>query len=44
MDLVKLKEILSRWHTELDGKAWNSLYFCNHDQPRFVSRLGDDSP
>lgn len=44
MDLVKLKEILSRWQTELDGKAWNSLYFCNHDQPRIVSRLGDDSP
>lgn len=44
MDLVTLKKLLSRWQNELDGVAWNSLYFCNHDQPRIVSRLGDDSP
>lgn len=44
MDLVALKQVLSRWETELEGVAWNSLYFCNHDQPRIVSRLGDDSP
>lgn len=44
MDLVALKKLLSRWQNELDGVAWNSLYFCNHDQPRIVSRLGDDSP
>ena len=44
MDLVALKKLLSRWQDELDGVAWNSLYFCNHDQPRIVSRLGDDSP
>ncbi len=42
MDLVELKETLSKWQTELDGKAWNSLYWDNHDQPRIVSRLGDD--
>lgn len=42
--LKELKENLSKWETELEGKAWNSLYFCNHDQPRIVSRLGDDSP
>ena len=30
-------------HIGLDEVAWNSLYFCNHDQPRIVSRLGDDS-
>lgn len=44
MDLVALKKLLSRWQDELDEVAWNSLYFCNHDQPRIVSRLGDDSP
>lgn len=43
MDLLELKKTLSKWQTELDGKAWNSLYWCNHDQPRIVSRLGDDS-
>lgn len=41
IDLVELKETLSKWQTELYGKAWNSLYWCNHDQPRIVSRLGD---
>lgn len=41
--LSQLKEILSRWQTGLYGKAWNSLFWCNHDQPRVVSRLGNDS-
>lgn len=43
IDLVELKQTLSKWQTELYGKAWNSLYWCNHDQPRIVSRLGSDS-
>ncbi len=43
-DLVKLKKNLSKWQVGLHGIAWNSLFFCNHDQPRIVSRLGDDSP
>lgn len=43
MPLVPLKENLSKWQKRLDGVAWNSLYFCNHDQPRIVSRLGDES-
>lgn len=43
-DFMQLKEILSRWQTGLDGKAWNSLFWGNHDQPRTVSRWGDDSP
>ena len=43
-DFMELKKILSRWQTGLDGKAWNSLYWANHDQPRTVSRWGDDSP
>ncbi len=42
--LRKLKEVMSKWQTSLSGKAWNSLYWCNHDQPRIVSRLGNDSP
>ena len=41
--LTELKKVLSKWQTELDGKAWNSLYWCNHDQPRMLSRLGNDS-
>jgi oligo-1,6-glucosidase len=40
--LTELKEVLSRWQLKLFGKAWNSLYWCNHDQPRIVSRLGDE--
>lgn len=42
--LTTLKKILSRWQTELYGKAWNSLFWDNHDQPRAVSRFGDDRP
>ena len=42
IDLVELKEVLSRWQVKLFGRAWNSLYWCNHDQPRIVSRLGND--
>ena len=41
--LTKLKKILNHWQTELYGKAWNSLYWCNHDQPRILSRLGNDT-
>ena len=44
ISLVTLKKILSRWQTELYGKAWNSLFWDNHDQPRAVSRFGDDRP
>lgn len=40
--LRDLKDIVSRWQTALNGKAWNSLYLENHDQPRSVSRFGDD--
>ena len=41
-NLPRLKEILSRWQRELDGVAWNSLYWDNHDQPRIVSRYGSE--
>lgn len=42
VSLVDLKHSLARWQEELEGRGWNSLYFNNHDQPRIVSRFGDD--
>lgn len=42
IDLVEMKEIIERWQLGLQGKAWNSNYLMNHDQPRSVSRFGDD--
>ena len=42
MPLVPLKENLTKWQKGLNEVAWNSLYFCNHDQPRIVSRLGSE--
>ncbi|MCL2007185.1 MAG: alpha-glucosidase [Treponema sp.] len=42
-DFIRLKQALSNWQIELHNKAWNSLYWCNHDQPRSVSRFGNDS-
>ena len=43
-ELPALRECLNRWQTRLEGKAWNSLYLDNHDQPRCVSRFGNDAP
>lgn len=40
MNLKKLKEIMARWQLALNGRAWNSLYWSNHDQPRAVSHFG----
>ena len=42
MDLRDLKSILAKWQKGLDTIAWNSLFWENHDQPRSVSRFGDD--
>lgn len=44
MTLRELKESLGRWQEGLADVGWNSLYLGNHDQPRCVSRYGDDSP
>lgn len=41
-DLIELKRVMTRWQKELEGKGWNSFYLSNHDQPRSVSRFGDD--
>lgn len=42
LDLVDLKENLEKWQHALHEVGWNSLYWNNHDQPRIVSRFGDD--
>jgi oligo-1,6-glucosidase len=44
LDLVVLKKALHRWQAALADTGWNSLYWNNHDQPRVVSRFGDDHP
>ncbi|WP_079514357.1 alpha,alpha-phosphotrehalase [Rossellomorea marisflavi] len=42
-DFQQLKDILSTWQKEMhDGGGWNALFWCNHDQPRIVSRYGND--
>jgi len=43
LNLVDLKQNLTKWQKGLHGKGWNSLYLNNHDQPRMVSRFGNDS-
>jgi len=40
--LADLKQVTSRWQKGLEGRGWNSLYLSNHDQPRTVSRFGND--
>jgi oligo-1,6-glucosidase len=42
--LPDLKASLARWQAGLAERGWNSLYWSNHDQPRSVSRFGDDGP
>jgi oligo-1,6-glucosidase len=42
LDLRDLKKTMTRWQDALAGQGWNSLYLSNHDQPRPVSRFGDD--
>lgn len=44
VDLKDLKQMMDKWQTKLAGKAWNSLFLGNHDQPRCVSRFGNDDP
>lgn len=42
-DFLMLKRILSEWQVEMHkGGGWNALFWCNHDQPRVVSRYGND--
>jgi oligo-1,6-glucosidase len=44
LELPRLKASMAAWQTGLNERGWNSLYFGNHDQPRSLSRFGDDSP
>ena len=41
--LAEVRTTLNRWQMNLQGKAWNTVYLGNHDQPRQVSRYGNDS-
>lgn len=42
-DFKKLKEIFKNWQETIqDANGWNALFWCNHDQPRVVSRFGND--
>jgi oligo-1,6-glucosidase len=43
-ELARLKEVSRRWQEAMEGRGWNCLYLNNHDQPRAVSRFGDDGP
>ena len=43
-DYQKLKELFVEWQIQMQkGRGWNALFWCNHDQPRIVSRLGDET-
>lgn len=42
-DFVQLKKILSKWQIEMyEGNGWNATFWNNHDQPRALSRFGND--
>ncbi|KGX92577.1 oligo-1,6-glucosidase [Pontibacillus halophilus JSM 076056 = DSM 19796] len=43
VDVLAIKEALSRWQDGLEGIGWNALFFENHDQPRSVSTIGNDT-
>lgn len=43
-DFIKLKSIFNHWQAGMEeGNGWNAVFWCNHDQPRIVSRFGDDN-
>lgn len=43
-DLIGLKEVYSKWDSIFEHKGWGTIYLGNHDQPRMVTRWGNDSP
>lgn len=44
LDFHKLKDILMEWQLGIyEGGGWNAIFWCNHDQPRVVSRFGNDT-
>lgn len=43
-DFIQLKKIMTDWQVKMyEGGGWNALFWCNHDQPRVVSRFGNDT-
>lgn len=42
LQISELKQVFSKWQTELGDEGWNSLFWNNHDLPRIVSRWGND--
>jgi oligo-1,6-glucosidase len=43
-DLIKWKEVYSKWDSAFVDKGWGTMYLANHDQPRMLTRWGNDSP
>lgn len=43
LSVPELKKVLSKWQTTMPENAWNSLFWSNHDQPRILSRWGDEN-
>ncbi|MGL5497063.1 MAG: alpha,alpha-phosphotrehalase [Aeromonas sobria] len=41
-DFLELKRIFNHWQSGMHGKGWSALFWCNHDQPRIVSRFGNE--
>lgn len=42
-DFMKLKQLIFDWQTNMEkNNAWNAVFWCNHDQPRVISRFGSD--
>ncbi|MFM5555124.1 alpha,alpha-phosphotrehalase [Aeromonas veronii] len=41
-NFLELKRIFNHWQSGMHGKGWSALFWCNHDQPRIVSRFGDE--
>ncbi len=43
-DFVKWKKIYKKWDSAFIGKGWGTMYLANHDQPRMLTRWGNDAP
>lgn len=41
-NFIELKQLVTKWQTGMHNRAWNALFWCNHDQPRIVSRFGNE--
>jgi len=41
-DFIELKKIFAEWQNGLHQQGWSALFWCNHDQPRIVSRFGHE--